>query len=65
MKPASGMGGSMTMAVPKPTPMAGIVNKPMSGADYRGKSGTTSGGNMTGCSACGTATKAIPTPKTM
>lgn len=59
------MGGTMTMAVPKPSLMAPIIEKKLITTNHTGKSGTVSGGNMAGCTACGTATKTIPTPKKM
>ena len=62
----SGLSGSMTKMVPTPKLMTGMIQeKKMSGADFRGKSGSGSGGTMTGCTACGTPTKAIPSPKKM
>lgn len=62
---ASGIGGTMTMAIPKPKAMSPIVDKKMPTTHLTGKSGTLSGGSMTGCTACGSATKSIPTPKKM
>lgn len=59
------MQGRMTMAIPTPKLMGGIIQKNMSGPDMKGKGGTTSGGTMAGCTACGSATSAIPTPKKM
>lgn len=63
----TGMNNSMTMMVPKPTPMGGSGITPLkaSTTNLTGKGGTTSGGNMTGCTACGKATKPVPTPKKM
>ena len=66
MKTQSGIGGTMTMAVPTPKSMGmGIVDKKMVTTNHTGKSGTLSGGAMAGCAACGSATKSIPTPKKM
>lgn len=57
---------SATKAVPKPTMItSGItptIFKGVSGS-MRGKGGSTSGGTMTGCTACGKGTKAVPAPK--
>lgn len=65
MKTQTSMGGRMTMTIPKPTLMAPIIEKKLITTNYTGKSGTTSGGNMAGCTACGTATKTVPAPKKM
>lgn len=65
MKTQSGIGGSMTMAIPKPSLMSVISDKKLPTTNLTGKGGTTSGGVMSGCAACGSATKAIPTPKKM
>ena len=66
MKTQSGIGGTMTMAVPTPKSMGtGIIDKKMTATGLTGKGGTTSGGVMSGCAACGSSTKTVPTPKKM
>lgn len=65
MKTQTSMGGTMTMAIPKPTVMSALSDKKLPTTNLTGKGGTTSGGNMAGCTACGSATKATPTPKKM